>query len=703
MKAKKSAVQILAAARDYLRRGFHVVPIPRGLNHPTIDGWQKLGLTPKDLPKYFAGVAGVGLLLKPSKLTDVDIDCPEALTAAKFFLPKTEMVHGRPGNPASHRFFHVTPHPRNKSFEDPRCDHDRERGMIIEIRGNGQTVVPPSHHSKTGELLEWVSDGQPATVGEGDLSRSVAQVAAAALLARYWPKGSRHKAALALAGMLLRAGWDEQATERFVLAVTSAAQDEETGSRLRDIVSTAQRLANAQTATGGPTLGGIIGEDIANKVREWLQLGGAGAGTKSATGIVKELADAIRSECSFAQDAGEWLYRYTAGVYKPDGEAHVKRRVKALLETRGETNKWSSSRAEEIVEYLRVDSPSLWERPPLDTVNVANGLLETESGELKPHSPEFLSSVQLPVNYDPKAKCPEWEKFVSEVFPKDANALAWEVPAWLMTADISIQTAVLFLGEGCNGKSVFLEAIRAFLGRTNTSAESLHNLESNRFAVAQLVGKLANICPDLPSASLSGSSVFKAITGGDYVMAERKFKTGFMFLPYSRLLFSANYLPRSSDASHAYFRRWLIVPFPRTFGRDEQIPRQILDARLAAPSELSGVLNKALEALAAIRRRNGLCESKSIYQAGREFMRLTDPVAVWFNARIVKKPEAIMTKIALLDAYNGSARRENRPPITRTALGLAVKRLMPEIREGQRNVAGKKRWAWLGIQLNPED
>jgi putative DNA primase/helicase len=389
-------------------------------------------------------------------------------------------------------------------------------------------------------------------------------------------------------------------------------------------------------------------------------------------------------------------------VYKPDGEGHVKRTVKFLLESWGQTKRWSSGRADEVVEYLRVDSPLIWERPPLDTVNVANGLLDIETGKLKSHTSDFLSPVQLPVSYDPTATCPAWEKFVSEVFPDDAQELAWEVPAWLMTPEISIQKALLLLGEGANGKSVYLSALRAFLGRTNAAAESLHRLESDRFAVAQLVGKLANICPDLPSSSLSGSSMFKAITGGDFITAEYKFKQPFEFQPYSRLVFSANFLPRSNDASHAYFRRWLIVPFTHTFDESEQIPREVLDARLAAPSELSGLMNKAVVAIGAIRQRRGFTEAKSVSNAGREFVRLTDPVAVWLDAMTRKDPEAMVAKQTFLEAYNTTARKEGRAPITQTALSLAVKRLVPGIQDGQRKVAGVKKHVWLGIELLDE-
>ena len=117
------------------------------------------------------------------------------------------------------------------------------------------------------------------------------------------------------------------------------------------------------------------------------------------------------------------------------------------------TENWSTRFANEVVEWIAVDAPELLERPPVDTVNVSNGLLQLTSGELLPHTHDFLSPTQLTVKYDPQAKCPAIDKFIKEVFPKDAIKLAYELPAWTMTPDTSIQKAALFLGLGGNGKS----------------------------------------------------------------------------------------------------------------------------------------------------------------------------------------------------------------------------------------------------------
>lgn len=425
----------------------------------------------------------------------------------------------------------------------------------------------------------------------------------------------------------------------------------------------------------------------------------AGPATATDIGLVKRLADAIKSGEHFAQDSGGKLYRFTDGVYAPDGSIHVKRTVKRLLEEWNKSAKWTSHRSEEVVEYLRVDAPTLWECPPLNLVNVQNGILNVETERLLPHSPEHLCSVGLPVRYDPSATCPEWESFVEQVFPDDAQGLAWQIIAWLMRPDVSLQKAILLLGEGGNGKSTYLAGVTAFLGRSNVSAVSLHKLESDRFAVARLVGKLANICPDLPSSHLAGTSTFKALTGGDTVLAEYKYLTSFEFVPFVRLVFSANHAPRSADASQAFFRRWHVVPFTRTFEGGEEIPRPEMDARLASPGELSGVLNKALLALKQIQECKGLMESPSMRAAGDEFRKATDPLAVWLESWTIEKREVFVTKKDLRSAYNSKAEAAGQPPMTETGFGLALRRLRPNLKEAQRTVAGKKEWVWLGLGL----
>ena len=446
--------------------------------------------------------------------------------------------------------------------------------------------------------------------------------------------------------------------------------------------------------------GGAVGvlEAIAVAADAWLAANAAA--DEPEVGLVKELADTIAQAEHFAQDAGRKLFRFAGGVYKPHGAEWVKKTVKDLLEAQNQTAFWSSHLANEVVEYLRVGAPQLWEEPPLDVINIQNGLLNVVTRELSDHDPAHLSPVQLPVVYDPDASCPVWDRFIGEVFPEDAQDLAFEIAGYLMVPDTAVQKAILLLGDGGNGKSTYLRGLGAFLGRKNVSALSLHKLESDRFAVARLQGKLANIAADLPSEHLAGTSVFKALTGGDELTGEYKYVDSFDFTPFVRLVFSANHAPHSGDASQGFFDRWIVVPFARTFrGTGGEIPRPVLDARLAAPAELSGLLNQALVGLARIREGHRFTDAESLRQAANEFRESTDPVAVWLGRATVAEPEVWVLKGTLYQAYADAARKEGVTPLTANAFGRALGKLRPGIGQRQRTVAGRPQWTWIGIGL----
>jgi hypothetical protein len=414
MKTKESVASIIEAARAYIQRGFYVVPIPSGENHPTLKGWQNLRIRKEEVKDAFSNACGIGLLLKPSNLTDIDLDCPEALAAAKVFLPPTAMVHGRPGNPSSHRYYTVSPAQQNKSYADPRQQPSGERSVLIELRANGQTVAPPSHHLRTGEAIEWEAQGEPAAVDGDDLHRAVAMIASAALVARYWPQGSRHFAALALIGMLARAGWTEEATEKFITAVATAAHDGELQSRLQDVVSTHGRLQEDKRVTGTPTLADLIGNDIVEKVREWLGLqreNNESAPHHTDLGNARRLVAGYGKILRFCHESGKWLV-WNGEIWDTDNSGIVDRFAKdtvrnIYLEAGGATNDGDRSslakhalkseaeaRLRSMVNLAKTEPDIPMTIPQLDAdpwlLNCRNGTLDLRTGELLPHHPGNL-------------------------------------------------------------------------------------------------------------------------------------------------------------------------------------------------------------------------------------------------------------------------------------------------------------------------
>src|SRR5258708_24132318 len=100
--------RLLEFTKSYLERGWRVVPIPLRKKRPVIKEWEKLDILALELGRHFNGrPQNVGVMLgdKSGGLVDIDLDSPEAVKLADFFLPKTSAVFGRKGKALSHRLY----------------------------------------------------------------------------------------------------------------------------------------------------------------------------------------------------------------------------------------------------------------------------------------------------------------------------------------------------------------------------------------------------------------------------------------------------------------------------------------------------------------------------------------------------------------------------------------------------------------------
>jgi hypothetical protein len=268
--AKKPKIQVRKIAKKYISCGWRVVPVPRKKKAPVIKGWQKLRIKKSEIPEYIDARDNIGILLgKPSGgLVDIDLDCEHAIFLAPYFLPKTDRIHGRKTKPNSHYWFRCAPTPTPEKF----CDIDNS--SLLEIRSTGQqTIVPPSVHP-SGERVRWSAKGRPGDVRETTLVSATKKLAAATIIARHWPnKGSRNDAGLALAGMLLQAGWDDADVEGFISSVAQAAGDEESKARKRGARATRERIDKGGTFTGRPKLEKLLGATVVERACEWLGIG----------------------------------------------------------------------------------------------------------------------------------------------------------------------------------------------------------------------------------------------------------------------------------------------------------------------------------------------------------------------------------------------------------------------------------------------
>jgi putative DNA primase/helicase len=327
-------------------------------------------------------------------------------------------------------------------------------------------------------------------------------------------------------------------------------------------------------------------------------------------------------------DTGE-IYHYDVhrGVYIPGGEV--------LIETEAEEseNRISTYKVAEIINKIKrrtYVSRTEFDKNPY-VQNLRNGLLNIMTGELVEHNPKYLSFVQLPINYDPKARCPTILRFLGQVLrPKDVFTVL-QLFGYCLYRTAKYEKAVVCHGKEDNGKGTLIKLFEQFLGDQNVSHASIQELNNDRFAIADLHGKLANVCADLKAEKLTNTGTFKMLVSGDTIRAQKKHGQPFAFRNIAKLIFSANEIPESNDQTYAYFKRWIILLFNKIFQGEDKDTNLI--EKLTTKEELSGLLNLAIIALKQLIKDNGFIYVDNVHSIQREYNQNATTIEDFLNSK----------------------------------------------------------------------
>ena len=403
------------------------------------------------------------------------------------------------------------------------------------------------------------------------------------------------------------------------------------------------------------------------------------------TFIPKRLSEAVMERAHFKY-AGALLWVYREGVYAPKGEGLVRTHAQALL---GEERR--ENHLEETLRFIEVATHTDDPTPDPRSINVRNGRLDWMTRTLEPHAPVHFETVQLPVEYDPTAQCPAFDRYLDTTLDADVMPLVDEILGYCLIPDTRFEKAVMLTGEGENGKSVFLDTLAALLGTDNVSNVALQDLEENRFRVAELYGKLANTFADLDARALRSSSMFKTLVTGDAITAERKFGQPFSFKPYARLLFSANRVPPSHDRTYAFYRRWLIIPFERSFTGSQA--DKSLRAKLR--QELPGIFNRAVRGLHRLFANEAFTEPVAVQEALKAYVRSNDNVRVFVDECVDVGAGQHISKKEFYAVYGVWCDQNGEQAISQKTLKDALKQAVPTVREGRPTAKGPRSWEGL--------
>ncbi len=276
----------------------------------------------------------------------------------------------------------------------------------------------------------------------------------------------------------------------------------------------------------------------------------------------------------------------------------------------------------------------LFERSIRGRLNCNNGVLNIKTGDFQPHSPLIGFQQVLPYDYT--------EGLASEFFLDWLGTITQErvelieslldIMAYCLWPAFDDHLFVYLVGEGSNGKSTFINVLRAVLGTTNVSAVNIQQLTRNRFAPANLEGKLANLSEESSGTDMDSDqlNLLKNLSAGGEMNIERKGEQGYSYRNKAKLIFSANKVPRFHENSEAIKRRLVVIPFDYLIvDKDSNVEKKLVEE---APAILSMLVRRIQANVTANSGKFLISRGSQTHQeTQQQFLAAGNTVVEWAN------------------------------------------------------------------------
>jgi phage/plasmid-associated DNA primase len=365
--------------------------------------------------------------------------------------------------------------------------------------------------------------------------------------------------------------------------------------------------------------------------------------------IANELAELWRDTICFDTNAQDWM-QWQSGKWAPIDVMAIRERISAHMDTNAPGYTWNVLSGVERLLATKMHATLPMETP--GWLPFRNGALELATMTLHPHSATRPFRWQLPYNYDPKQACKLTLAWLREAVHGDAQQVQL-LRAFLkavLTGRADLQRYLENIGPGGTGKSTFMRLLTALVGRENTFTTELKYLESNRFETSGLRHKRLVLITDAERYS-GPVNQLKAITGGDGVRMEEKYKKAGYDYPPVLVCISANEPIQSADYTSGLTRRRISMRFTHKPAE----PRQLLDWHIDRwvgdlADDIPGVLNWAMAMPDEEMERYIKHTEEAVpglAWVARQAILETNPLADWANTHLIADattgPDGVLT------------------------------------------------------------
>lgn len=305
-------------------------------------------------------------------------------------------------------------------------------------------------------------------------------------------------------------------------------------------------------------------------------------------------------------------------------------------------------------------------------LNFLNGTLDLRSGSMRTHNPIELLSKQIQLNYDPKATCPLWLKFLDEIMDHGQELISYlrRCIGYSLTGDTSEQCLFVGYGKGANGKTVYTRTILGAMGgdyAINARAEAI--LARDRHAgatpdLARLRGARFVAINEIPSYARLDEARVKEMTGNDSVTARFLFADEFSFIPAFKLWISTNHKPVIKDVDEGIWRRMRLIPFTVTIPEEKQDAKLLQKLQAEWPGIIAWAVQGCLEWQAG-----GLQTPEAVRKATAAYRSEEDTLQPFFEDKCILQKDAKAGATDLYKAYKTWCEDAEEKPAMQTKFG----------------------------------
>lgn len=286
----------------------------------------------------------------------------------------------------------------------------------------------------------------------------------------------------------------------------------------------------------------------------------------------------------------------------------------------------------EVLAYLDILIRENFKAEDANLIAFENGLYNIVDDSFVEFTPEHIITNKIRWKYNPEAYSELADKTLNKIACNDPQirALLEEAIGYCFYRRNELGKAFILTGDKSNGKSTFLSMVQYLLGDENISSLDLKEL-GDRFKTAEMFGKLANIGDDIGDEFIANPAIFKKLVTGERVSAERKGQNPFEFNNYSKLLFSANNIPRIKDKTGAVQRRLTIIPFDARFSADDPDFNPYIKHLLKTNEVMEYLINLGIAGLKRVLLNRKFTGSTKVQKAMDEYEENNNPIIGFFR------------------------------------------------------------------------